>query len=73
MAEVDQTQFERLKAIFDEIGVDYHVYERAEGEPARPGDFMVQPGEKWLVVGTGYFVSFDFATDGRFLRYAIFE
>jgi hypothetical protein len=74
-APADATQFERLKDLFDELGVKYEVL--TDG-PRSPTDFVVKPGEKWLKTdaGTGYldfYAAFIFGTDGRFLTYALAE
>lgn len=74
-APADATQFERLKDLFDELGVKYEVL--TDG-PRSPFDFVVKPGEKWLRTDGGYgysnyYAAFGFAADGRFLGYGVAE
>jgi hypothetical protein len=74
-APADATQFERLKDLFDELGVKYEVL---AGEPRPPFDFVMKPGEKWLKTDGGegyssYYAAFGFAADGQFLRYGVAE
>jgi hypothetical protein len=76
---MDGTQLERLKALFDEFGVDHVVYEGPNPEPGRWGlKFRVPDGMKFLVTGEGegyssFYACFEFTTEGRFLRYRIAE
>jgi hypothetical protein len=74
-APADATQFERLTALFNELGVKYDVL---DGEPRPPFDFVVKPGEKWLKTDGGegyssYYAAFGFTADGQFLRYGVAE
>jgi hypothetical protein len=74
-APADATQFERLKDLFDELGVKYEVL---AGEPRSPFDFVMKPGEKWLKTDGGegyssYYAAFGFTADGQFLRYGVAE
>jgi hypothetical protein len=74
-APADATQFDRLKDLFDELGVKYEVL---AGEPRPPFDFVMKPGEKWLKTDGGegysnYYAAFGFAADGQFLRYGVAE
>jgi hypothetical protein len=72
-APADATQFGRLKALFDELGVKYEIQ---SGKPRSQFDLAMTPGEKWLVMdeGKGFtncFASFGFTVDGQFLGYYV--
>lgn len=75
-APADATQFERLKDLFDELGVKYEVL--AEGVVVdKTTGVEVFPGERWLITDDGqrYYGScstFAFATDGHYLRHRIY-
>jgi hypothetical protein len=76
-APADATQFERLKDLFDELGVKYEVLTNGSRSPFE-FDFVVKPGEKWLKTDGGegyssYYAAFGFTADGQFLRYGVAE
>lgn len=82
-ATMDGNSFDRLKALFDEMGVQYQIYDgtglvSSSGEFTRDRKYKVEHGGKAIVTdeGEGYcnfHAEFDFDADGSFRGYGVFE